>query len=74
MEKNEQYKQKTIRERFNGRLVAIVMQEDPERLEGVLFDSPLFGDDYLGLRRNVDGKLIITSLNMDSIKTFTVLN
>ena len=33
MEKNEQYKQETIRERFKGRLVAIVMKDNPERLE-----------------------------------------
>jgi len=73
MAKNEQYKQETIRERFKGRLVAIVMKDNPERLEGVLVDSPVPGDDYLCLRRNVNGRLIMSILDMDYIKTFKVV-
>jgi hypothetical protein len=65
--------QKSIKERFKGRLVAIVMDDNPERLEGILFDSPLFGDDYIALRRNVDGRPIMSILNMDYIKTFQVV-
>lgn len=73
MAKNESDKQKSIKERFKGRLVAIVMKDNPERLEGILVDSPLSGDDYIGLRRNVNGRPIMSILNMDYIKTFSVL-
>lgn len=73
MAKNESDKQESIKERFKGRLVSIVMKDNPERLEGILVDSPLSGDDYIGLRRNVNGRPIMSILNMDYIKTFSVL-
>lgn len=73
MAKNDSDKQKSIKERFKGRLVSIVMKDNPERLEGILVDSPLSGDDYIGLRRNVNGRPIMSILNMDYIKTFKVV-
>lgn len=66
-------KQKTIKERFKGRLVAIVMDDSPERLEGTLTDSLFPGEDYVGLNRTVNGRLIHSILNMDQIKSFQLL-